>query len=45
MENKKDGLDKCMDEHLIIIGLPSKKEENKVRKHLKDELIKGVNNE
>ena len=45
MKNKKDGLDKWMDEHLIIIGLPSKKEENKVRKHLKDELIKEVIND
>ena len=45
MENKKDGLDKWMDEHLIIIGLPSKEEENKVRQDLKDELIKCVNNE
>tara|TARA_Y100000593_G_C4182948_1_gene272920 strand:+ start:575 stop:712 length:138 start_codon:yes stop_codon:yes gene_type:complete len=41
MTNKKDDLDKWMDKHLVIIGLPNKKEENKVKKHLKDELVKG----
>ena len=44
MTNKKDGLDKWMDEHLIIMGMPDKKETNKVKKYLKDELIKGGTN-
>ena len=41
MTNKKDGLDKWMDEHLIIMGMPDKKSTNKLKKHLKDELVKG----
>ena len=36
---KKDALDKWMDEHLVIMGMPEKSTK-KLKKKLKDDLIK-----
>ena len=38
MNYKKDALDKWMDEHLVIIGMP-KKDAKKLKKNLKKDLI------